>query len=119
MSGRIIISELIVHAVIGVYAFEQSITQPLTIDLSFDVDIARAASQDNLADTHDYAAICAAVSVFAENNAFRLIETFAARLSDYLTQQYSLKNLELSVMKKPKDLPNVAGVRVFLTYVKN
>lgn len=112
MSGRIIISELIVHAVIGVYAFEQSITQPLSIDLSFDVDIVRAASQDNLADTHDYAAICAAIVKFADENAFRLIETFAKHLSDYLAQQFGLNNIQLSVMKKPKDLPNVAGVRV-------
>ncbi|MDP1573411.1 MAG: dihydroneopterin aldolase [Coxiellaceae bacterium] len=110
--SRIVISGLIVHAVIGVYAFEQSITQPLTLDLSFSVDIARASLNDDLSDTYDYAAICKSIAVFVDNNPCRLLETFTKRLVDHLTQTFQLMNLTLSVTKRPKDLPNVAGVSV-------
>lgn len=108
MVDRISISGLVVHAVIGVYAFEQSITQPLSIDLSFSVDLHRAASQDALSDTIDYAAVCQSIVNFAEKNECRLLETFTKKLSDFLSTEVGLENLILSVTKKPKDLPNVA-----------
>lgn len=107
MANRVIISGLVVHAVIGVYAFEQSITQPLTIDLSFSADLHRAAFRDALSDTIDYAAVCKSITNFAEKNECRLLETFTQRLSDYLITEFQLENLALSVTKKPKDLPNV------------
>lgn len=114
MVSRITISGLIVHAVIGVYAFEQSITQPLKLDISFSADVVRAACDDALSDTCDYAAVCRAVSVFAEEHECRLLETFAKRLSDHLVATFQVTDLQLSVTKKPKDLPNVEGVTVMV-----
>lgn len=112
MSDHITISGLIVHAVIGVYAFEQSITQPLLIDLTFSTDAAKAAQNDALSDTADYAAVCAAIVAFVENTPCRLIETVAHRLADHLKKQFSFSQLELAITKKPKDLPAVAGVSI-------
>ena len=112
MLGQITISGLIVHAVIGVYAFEQSITQPLTLDISFSVDIARASLHDELSDTYDYAAICKSIELFVDSNPCRLLETFTKRLSDHLIQTFQLIDLKIVVTKRPKDLPNVAGVSV-------
>lgn len=116
MSDRIVISGLIVHAVIGVHAFEQSITQPLSLDVSFSVDINRAAKHDLLSDTHDYAAICSGIISFVEKTPCRLLETFAKNVADYLVRQFHLKELELSVTKKPKDMANVGGVSVSYTF---
>ena len=106
--NKIVISGLEVHAVIGVYAHEQLITQTLFIDLSFSVDVARAALNDVLSDTHDYAKICEAVSSFVQQTPCRLLETLAHRLADYLTRQFQLSALELSITKRPMDMPGVA-----------
>jgi len=103
------INELIVHAVIGVYAFEQSITQPLSISLSFSLDLSVAAKQDALSDTVDYAAVCTAITNFVEKNPCRLLETLTHRLSQYLIAEFALKELSISITKKPKDILNLEG----------
>ncbi|MCX7121466.1 MAG: dihydroneopterin aldolase [Gammaproteobacteria bacterium] len=111
---KITISGLTVHAIIGVYASEQSITQPLSIDLSFYVNIHRAAEKDLLADTHDYAAICHDITAFVEKTPCRLLETLAKQLSDYLKNQFKLTQLQLSITKQPRDLPHIKGITLSL-----
>lgn len=101
-----------VHAVIGVYAFEQAITQPLSINLSFSVDAARASQKDLLSDTQDYAAICNAVVFFVQKTPCRLLETLAQRLLEHLKEEFQLTDIQLSVTKKPKDLPFVDGITI-------
>ncbi|OGT48879.1 MAG: dihydroneopterin aldolase [Gammaproteobacteria bacterium RIFCSPHIGHO2_12_FULL_38_11] len=113
--GKIIISGLTVHAVIGVYAFEQSITQTLSIDLSFAVDVNHAAENDLLNDTHDYAVICHSITSFIEKTPCRLLETLAKRLIDYLKNELQLTQVQLSITKHPKDLPNVSGITVSIS----
>lgn len=105
--NKIVISGLEVYAVIGVYAHEQRITQKLSIDLAFSVDIARAALHDSLADTHDYAKVCDAVIAFVRQTPCQLLETLAHRLANHLTQQFQLPDLALSIVKKPVDMPGV------------
>lgn len=107
MSNKIVISGLEVHAVIGVYAHEQLITQKLSIDLSFLVDIERAARHDALSDTHDYAKICEAVISFVRQTPCQLLETLAHKLAQHLINQFQLSALELSIAKKPTDMPGV------------
>jgi dihydroneopterin aldolase len=104
---KIVISGIEVHATIGVYSHEQLITQKLSIDLAFSVDIARAAQHDSLSDTHDYAKVCDAVISFVRQTPCRLLETLAHRLANHLTQQFQLSALELSIVKKPMDMPGV------------
>lgn len=110
--GTITITNLIVHAVIGVYAFEQAIRQPLRITLSFVVDIERAASQDALALTIDYAAVCGAIHDFVEATSCRLLEAFVKRLADHLKASFSMSELSITVTKTPKDLPYIDGISI-------
>ena len=112
MADHIVISGLIVYAVIGVHAFEQSITHPLLIDVTFSADAARAAANDALSDTYDYAAVCTAIVNFVSATPCRLLETLAHRLAFYLKKEFRFSALKLSVTKKPKDMPHVAGVSV-------
>lgn len=86
---------------------EQSIKQKLIINLSFAVDIDRAALHDSLSDTQDYSAICNEILSFVEKTPCRLLETLTKKLSDYLINQFQLQALELKITKRPMDIPGV------------
>lgn len=105
---KISISNLAVRTIIGAHSYEQQITQQLIIDLDYSVDINRAAEKDLLSDTHDYAKICASIIEFADNARYRLLETFAKKISDYLKNKFKINIINLSVTKHPSDLPGVA-----------
>ena len=105
--NKIVISGLEVHAVIGVYAHEQSITQKLSVDLAFSIDIARAACHDSLSDAHDYSKICEEIRFFVQQTSCQLLETLTHRLANHLINQFQLVALELSITKKPIDMPGV------------
>jgi len=101
-----------VHAIIGVHAHEQLAEQQLSIDLSFPVDVEQAALHDSISDTHDYAKICDAITLFVKKTRCRLLETLAKKLADYLQTQFQLSSLQLSITKKPLDMPTVVGVSI-------
>jgi FolB domain-containing protein len=105
--NKILISNLVAHAVIGVRADEQSIKQKLVIDLSFAVDIDRAALNDSLSDAQDYSVICSDIISFVEKTPCRLLETLAKKLSMYLNHQFHLNALQLKITKRPMDIPGV------------
>lgn len=105
--NKIQISGLIAHAIIGVRSNEQLIKQKLIIDLSFAVDIDRAALHDSLLDTQDYSVICSEIVLFAEKTHCQLLETLTKKLSDHLINQFQLQALQLKITKKPMDIPGV------------
>ena len=101
------LSNLVAHAIIGVRLPEQSIKQKLVIDLSFAVDIERAALRDSLADTQDYSEICSEVISFVEKTPCQLLETLVKKLADQLINRFQLNALQLKITKKPMDIPGV------------
>lgn len=109
---KIIISGIVVHTIIGVHEHEQTISQALSVTLSFSVDVNRAASNDTLSNTHDYSAIYQSTIAFIQKTHCRLLETLAKQLADYLKQAFQLLWLQVSIMKRPVDMPDVAGVTV-------
>jgi 7,8-dihydroneopterin aldolase/epimerase/oxygenase len=80
---RIELRGLRVLARVGVLPFEQEQDQPVEIDLDLVTDLRAAGASDDLADTVDYGAVCAAVErdgVLAGPVA--LLERLAARIAD-------------------------------------
>lgn len=109
--NKIIITDLMLYAIVGVYAHEQITTQKISIDLSFSVDLERAARIDELSDTQDYAVICEAMTHFVQRTRCRLIETLAYRLREYLIAEFQLIDLEVQISKWPT---NLGGARVMV-----
>lgn len=106
---RIFIEALDVDTVIGVYEWERTILQPLSLDLVLATDIRPAAASDDLHLTLDYAAICQRIQQFAREQRFALVETFAERLAHTLRREFPLTWLELTV-RKPGAVPNARSV---------
>lgn len=111
---RILIEALTVETVIGVYDWERTITQSLSLDLSLATDIRPAAATDDLRLTLDYAAICQRIQQFADEHQFALVETFAERLAVSLQHEFPISWLHMRV-RKPGAVPQAASVGLEIT----
>lgn len=113
--NKVIIRELQVPAVVGVYAHEQSITQTLLVTLSYTLSsplLETCVTSDNIDDTIDYAKIRQAILEFAASAHFLLLETFTYRLAQQLKMQFPFESICVSVTKTPLSLVDVEGITV-------
>ncbi|NIC04598.1 dihydroneopterin aldolase [Billgrantia bachuensis] len=107
----VLIESLELETVIGVYDWERSIRQRLTLDLELATDIRPAAADDDLTKTLDYAAISQRIAGFADEHDFALVETFAERLAQLLMEEFGVPWLRLT-LRKPGAVPAAAAVGV-------
>lgn len=97
---RIVIRQLEVPTVIGVYAFEREQPQILRCDLVLSLDISRAAQTDDLQHTIDYAAVAQRVRALGEACQYQLLEAFAEHMAnDLLAHFSSIVALEITLYK--------------------
>ncbi|MDP2343455.1 MAG: dihydroneopterin aldolase [Deltaproteobacteria bacterium] len=66
-----------VECLIGVYPEERRTPQPLKVALAFELDTRRAAQEESLAHTVDYARVVGEVTFVLQEGAFHLLETAA------------------------------------------
>jgi len=108
----IFIRELVVPAVIGVHAWERRIEQRLVFDLELVTDgVTAAAASDDVRDTIDYVAVCAAVSGLVREARAQLLETLAVRVAEHLLAAFPLGRVRVRV-SKPGAVPEAASVAV-------
>ncbi|XGA79341.1 dihydroneopterin aldolase [Halomonas sp. CH40] len=95
----IFIEALKVDTIIGVYDWERTLHQSLSLDLEMSTDIRPAAANDDVSLTLDYAAISQRIQHFADEHQFALIETFAEQLLDTLRHEFPIGRVKLTVRK--------------------
>ncbi len=108
---KVFIKGLRIQTTIGFYQWEKEIKQTLVIDLSMGWDTAKAAVNDELDKTLDYAEISTAIETFANENPVDLLETLAERIAQYLMSQYHIPWLQLKI-GKPGAVHNTETVGV-------
>jgi len=96
---KVFIKGLRIQTTIGFFQWEKEIKQTLVIDVAMAWDTAKAAVNDELAKTLDYAEISTAIETFANNNPVDLLETLAERISAFLMTQYHIPWLQLKIGK--------------------
>ena len=114
-SDVVFVKGLKVEAVIGVYAWERAITQPLLIDIALETDISAAAVSDDVKDALNYKAVCDDVSEWCQAIKAQLLEHLAGQIADKLLVKYNCHKLTLSIAKptaiKPADAVGVQITR--------
>ncbi|WP_299184553.1 dihydroneopterin aldolase [uncultured Psychrobacter sp.] len=114
-SDVVFVKGLKVEAVIGVYAWERAITQPLLIDIALETDISAAAVSDDVKDALNYKAVCDDVSEWCQDIRAQLLEHLAGQIADKLLAKYICHKLTLSIAKptaiKPADAVGVQITR--------
>lgn len=108
---KVYIEGLSIQTTIGFYEWEKQIKQTLIIDLVLGWDISKAALNDELDKTLDYAKISEEVEVFANANPVDLIETLAERIASHLMVTYHIPWLKVKV-GKPGAVHNTKTVGV-------
>ena len=105
-----------VAGIVGVLAHERTQAQPLDVDLDIVLDLAPAATSDDLGDTVDYGAVCAAAEQAVTSTSFALLEALAQRISEVvLAVDHRIAEVTVSVRKlRPPVAQHLAtsGVRV-------
>ncbi len=81
---RIFIQNLAAHAVIGTLPEERQRRQRIVFDVELEIDLARAAADDDLGATVDYSALELELVRLAENSAFSLLEALAGAAAELI-----------------------------------
>src|ERR1700687_2915416 len=105
--NTIFVQELRGETRIGVYAWEQHITQPLLIDLELALSSTKAFASDDFADALDYAAVVKRVQTFSSDHPHKLLERFAGALRVLLRAEFGSPWVRVRVAK----LAPVAGAK--------
>jgi dihydroneopterin aldolase len=108
---KVFIKGLHIQTTIGFFQWEKEIKQTLVIDVAMAWDTAKAAENDELEKTLDYAEISTAIEAFANDNPVDLLETLAERMATFLMSQFHIPWLQLTI-GKPGAVHNAATVGV-------
>jgi dihydroneopterin aldolase len=110
--SQILISQLRLAAIIGVYPEERLAPQPLVLDIVLTVDTDKPAKSDDVADAVDYAVLIKNLQQWAAENSFYLLEALAHYLAKNIIKVFTqVQAVRLKLYKFPEGLP-VASVSV-------
>ena len=113
MQDKLIIKDLVVEALVGVYEWEQQRPQNLWIDLELSIDAAAAAQHDDVATALDYGRLVTVVKQHMQRKKFRLVETVAEELAAVILKEFATP--EVTIRVKKRSLPSIEYAAVELT----
>ena len=99
MSATIILRNVRIPTIIGVYDAEKLAPQALKLDLELRLKDQRGSLSDQLRDTVDYDEVIRALKEFGLKNNHELLEKFAYQAAQMLAQRFALQTVDLTVWK--------------------
>ena len=96
---KIFLRQLEVEAVIGIWEWEQRITQTVSIDLAMAVDARAAAAADSVESTLNYRDVAKRVQGFVAETRFQLVESLAESLARIVVEEFQVPWVRVSVAK--------------------
>lgn len=107
----VFIEDLRIDALVGVYAWEREIRQPLMFGVSLGYDNHKPADTGALADAMDYAAVVAALRAHVAERTDALLESLAESCCTMLAESFRPRSIELRI-NKPMAALNLGCARV-------
>jgi dihydroneopterin aldolase len=101
MSDRVFVTGLALHAFHGVMEHEASVGQTFKLDLSLDIDLARASLSDKLADTVGYDQVVDVASRSFCATHHRLVESAAGMVADAILKAFAAVTAVTVTVHKP------------------
>jgi dihydroneopterin aldolase len=112
-SDHISIEQLEIFAHVGVTESERANPQRLTLTISVWPDKSFENLEDDITQTANYSAVCAAARDFARERSVKLIETMADQLASHLLQIFPIRKVQVELRKFV--LPDAKHVSVIVT----
>lgn len=108
---KILLTDLTVEGILGIYDFERTTPQPIRINLTLFTDLRRASERDDLRDSVNYAELAEAVCAHAQSAARFTVEALAADIARICLQPAAVASVIVRV-EKPQIIPFAAAVGV-------
>jgi len=89
----------------GVFEHERLDGQEFIVDAVLSVDVSRAATTDDLADTVDYGSLAHRIAAIVEGEPLNLIEALASRIADVCLDDTRVQSVEVRVHKPSAPIP--------------
>ena len=96
---KIILTDLRINAVIGIWDWERRNPQTILINLEMQTDTKTASQSDSIEDALDYKAVSKRVKQFIQESQFNLIETVAENVAKIILEEFDVQWLKLKVSK--------------------
>jgi len=96
---KIILTDLRIDAVIGIWDWEKRNPQTISIDLEMQADTKKASQLDSIEDALDYKAVSKRVKQFIQASQFNLIETLAENVAKIILEEFDVQWLKLRISK--------------------
>lgn len=113
LTDTVFIEGLAVETVVGVYEWEKRIRQKLVFDIQLRTEVSRAASQDAIDLTIDYAGVAEKVTSMVSRMKVELVETVAEQVADMLLTSFPIRSVKIK-LSKPGAVANADNVGVII-----
>lgn len=110
----VFIQGLKVDAIIGVYAWEQAITQPLIFDIEMLGCQKHAAQTDKISDAINYKTVCERVAQICISNKVALLERLAQLTAEMILTEFMPDSVTICI-HKPTAITHAQSVGVKIT----
>ncbi len=111
---RILIRDLLVRCIIGIYPEEREKRQEILVNITLYADLRPAGQSDQIEDTVDYKRVKQAILAMAESSSFYLVERLAERAAEIALEDPKVERVEV-VIDKPGALRFARSVAVAIT----
>ena len=95
----IFLRDLRIDTIIGIYDWERSTRQTVSLDLEMATDIRKAAATDHIDDTLNYKAVAKRLIAFVSESEFQLVETLAERICELVLEEFQVPWVRLTLNK--------------------
>lgn len=109
----VFVQGLQLEASVGVFDWEKTIRQKLSVDIELYTDFSAAAKSDALDDAVNYAAVCECIHAVIQQDHYQLLERLAETIAQALFEQFQVARIVLC-LHKPGAIAgaNSVGVKV-------
>ena len=111
---KVLIKNLQVETIIGIFNWEREVRQVVSIDLEMEFDNKVAAKSDDIEDALDYKKIGKRVSSYVERSKFKLVERLAEQIAKLVLKEFPVSSLTISETK-PGALRGSESVGISIT----
>lgn len=105
--NTVFIQDLRVETRIGIYEWERHRSQPLLLNVEFELPSPAPCASDTFDDAVDYAAVVARLQALAADHPYKLLERFAEAVAQILIREFHAPWVKVRIAK----LAPIAGVK--------
>src|SRR5688572_7476294 len=108
--STLFIRDIIAEGKHGHHGHEKDSPQPFKVSVELSIDLAKAASSDDLTDTIDWSGLRDSIVAVVEKESFNLVEKLAQAIGDKLLEEERIEKVIVTVEKLEAFPSGVPGI---------